>query len=250
MGYGKMRKILVIGDLHVGSSVAPLPDYLMLKDYINGQWFNPKPTDLQDYLFKEFSKQVYNKEWDIVLVNGDVCDGPNKGSGGRYCWSVDMRQQIEAAYQMLSPIECNKMLFTMGTPYHSEEDSPAEEQVAEKLGAQFQYDYLLNVDDWKIHVAHCVDYKGGILHTLAGEMGTRGADITIRSHRHEYGYVTNGRRHAIGSPCWQWRTHFGIVNGHYGGTDIGTVEIHLHDDYIDVRPHLVDMRKFNQELKL
>lgn len=241
--------VLIVGDLHVGSLNAPMSDDINITDSLSNETLKYNPSHLQKYLYENFAKLAYSKPWDYVVVNGDVCAGCNKGDEGRYVWSADLAFQAEAATQMLKKIDCGKMFFTMGTPYHSESDRPLEQIVAEKLQVygiktEFSYDLLCQIMNWNIHFGHCMDWKGSVVDAIGRELGTLGADLVVRSHRHEYAYVEKGKRKGVVTPCWEWRTPYGIVNGMYSGTDIGMTDLLITEEAIHVNIHLVDMKQF------
>ena len=246
-----MKQILVIGDLHACSHFGPIMPNAIVTDSVNKMPVTLGNSPLQTFLYSKFSEMAYGVEWDYVFVNGDVCAGWNKGDNGRYLNTPDLAYQADVAAMMLKPISCKKMFFTMGTPYHSESDRPLEQIVAEKVAAfgtptEFAFDFLFNIEGWKIHMAHCMDWKGSVTESLNREMGCQGADLVIRSHRHEYCYIDKGRRKGLATPCWEWRNAFGLINGMYNGTDIGMSSLNIAEDFINVDTELVDMRSFMQ----
>ncbi len=239
-----MKKILVLNDLHAGSNYAPAMDHFVV-DKISGEVKEFKASSLQKFMYNELQVIVAGNTYDALVLNGDICEGPCEKNGGRYIMSADMNDQVNLAYKIIKDNMSYKRVFaTMGTPYHAVDDRPLDFMVGELLGAVNKYDLLLEVEDKTIHFGHCMDYRGGVIDSLSRELGTCGADLVVRGHRHEYGYVEKPRRKAVCAPCWQWRTNFGITNGTYSGTDIGLIEIIVDSGEIMVKPHFVNMNQF------
>lgn len=237
-----MKKILVVPDLHVGSIVAPSATSVK-----PGSGSSDK---LRNYLYVEFCKLAYDKQWDLVIVNGDVCDGVQIEEN---VWSIDMESQLDMAKRILSPIKTKKWLFTLGTPFHSNYDvfdaglchhtAVAEETLAKTMGGVYEESALFEMEGYVIHAAHTLDHNGTVVEQLAKDIGVFGADLVIRSHRHEYAYIETSKGKGVCTPCWQFNNTFGVTHGMFNKIDIGLVEIHLDDD-IRVVPRFVDMEHF------
>lgn len=255
-------RALVLGDLHSGSQSAPM-DSMMVRDHINQRDVPLIPTDLQSYMTRALLDLVRDNEYDVCIVNGDVCAGDNEGVGGMYLSTVDLSQQVDIAVNLLRNIKTPKFRFTVGTPYHSMNNRPLEHVVAERLEKRlyemdpihsdiqcsFEFDYTFDIFENKVHVGHCIDWKGDIIETLKREIGCNGSNLAIRNHRHEYGYVEKERggriSAAVAGPCWEFRTQFGLTNGMYGMPCIGLMEVEFwRDKGFKVTPKFVDMRKF------
>lgn len=247
-----MKNIVVIGDLHAASHYGTFPCELDYYDPVTSYNHRYTSTPLQYFLFDEFCEIVGGKHFDVAVINGDVCCGPNKGNDGKYCTTPDLNVQVAAAVEMLRHVDADKFFFTMGTPYHSTDDRPLEQVVAEKLEnitkkpCYFDYEQNLEVEGWKLHFAHAMDWKGDIIESLKKELGTNGCDLAVRSHRHEAGYIEKRGRAALCTPCWEFRSPFGFINGNYKWPDIGLTTLKVNGEEIRHTHHYVDMSDYVQ----
>lgn len=120
-------RVLVVGDLHFGS------------------WFAPRPpsdctTPLQDELWTAWTDMVDDVgRVDIVVANGDLCEGTDPKSNGHGCWTTNLQEQVRGAANMLGMIKCNRSGFygTQGSTYHVGTNPSLDEMVLESIGGTF-----------------------------------------------------------------------------------------------------------------
>jgi hypothetical protein len=90
--------------------------------YLNEVW-----DDILDQLPEEI---------DMLLLNGDICDGDNPAEMCRNLTEVDPTFQVRAAVTKLEPIaiRCKRKYATRGSTYHTGKGGRADKEVAEALG--------------------------------------------------------------------------------------------------------------------
>lgn len=239
-----MKKGLVISDLHAGSYYAPMPDTVEIVDR-TGEGVRFKPSGTQRELNKAW-RSMCKQHYDFVLVNGDVCDGPQFKNMGKSVITTDLRVQAEMAIEMLSQIDADEFFFTMGSGYHSMEDRPLEQYVAEKMGGTYGDDLIIEVEDVRIHASHNVPVSASswqyrstplardllLLELNNSEWRYGKIDMAIRSHAHYYVTVGFKRQTGIITPGWQVRTPFAVKRDLISPPDIGYVELFIDGDEI------------------
>ena len=232
-----MKNGLVISDVHAGSYYAPMPDTVEVEDR-TGDIIRYTPSKTQQKLNKAWASMC-KKHYDFVIVNGDVCDGPQFKSMGKSVITSDLRAQADIALDLLGKIDADEFFFTMGSGYHCMEDRPLEQYVAEKMGGVYGDDLILEVDNVRIHASHNVPVSSSswqyrstplardlLLLELNNSTKRYGKiDLAIRSHAHYYVTVGFKRQTGIITPCWQTRTPFAVKRDLISPPDIGYIEL-------------------------
>lgn len=210
----KVKKILVIGDLHCGSLVGLTPP----------SWFISEKRDkkiakLQRQMWDNYIKMIRQVgQVDYLVVNGDAIDGHGKKSSGSELLTTDLLQQAQIAVECLQQIKFNKILFTHGTPYHTSNQGGQDFQkvIADKLGGQIYDELRMSVDGVIFDIRHHVGSSSvptsrftsmaknrlwDIL--LSQKQGRQNADVYIRSHVHYYTYCGDSDYLAVNLPALQ-----------------------------------------------
>jgi len=221
--------ILAIGDLHVGSLVAPWPEEAPLPD--GGGW---RPGRAQKWLnrcWAEMLAEAKDRKPEIVVINGDAIDGDKHVNIGVVTPRADY--QASAAVIMLEPLReiCQRMYFVRGTPWHVGHYAKDVTAVARQLNATEHPqtheptwpDLFLEHEGQVIHFAHHI---GGSINpmyeataplrellTLRLELlrayGGKGPNVRgiVRSHRHRSTYIkTEDGCWALALAPWQLKT--------------------------------------------
>jgi hypothetical protein len=93
------KKILIVGDIHYGSKFAPK--------------FGGKVTPIQNELSVAWTEMVDEVgRVDVVVANGDLCEGADPKSNGLGCWTTDLNEQARGAARMLEMIDCESATAT------------------------------------------------------------------------------------------------------------------------------------------
>lgn len=226
-------RIVVLSDLHAGSSVAPWPADCPLSD--GGRW---QPNVFQRYLNACWADMVSNLRAlrpDVVVVNGDLVQGAHSDRDGQLVTSNPARQAL-AARMLLEPVAdcCERLYVVRGTEWHEGKCSDSVEQLAEHLGAEqdastghYTWPALrLAIGGQVISIAHHVGTSSIPFYTatvpqreLLAEIleaalayGREAPDVRciVRSHRHRYVSVRPRPGFlAVVTPAWQYATAFG-----------------------------------------
>lgn len=226
-----MKKIVAIGDLHSGSMYAPMPQGFETYD---GTCKTQNPA--QEYLWRcwdDFTWRCHKYDPDIIIVNGDVVEGPQRKSNGFEVTLPAASDQIECAVQTLRHLkgrvrpDC-RWFFTRGTPYHVGDFGDTEEAIAKQIGAEpygsvgvgkYAREVLWGkVDGITIEVTHHPAgsstgfYRLTVLDrdsqwaAMAAKDHTKGvpkAHLLLRSHLHFFGRAEHASKLCVMLPCWK-----------------------------------------------
>lgn len=234
-------RIVALSDLHIGSLLSPWPTgYITDPDVGSGvrhQWPNLNSTMRIIGAFQNEAIPKAVKGADIVLWAGDVCDGVQKASYGKYTVTNDLNYQEEAAIFSIERWipDPPPMFFVTGTPYHSEQQRPMERAIAKHFSGEVGMDLLIEECDINIYMNHFVPTTRSVLmyrptpvardlmllalHNAPEEYGH--VDLMIRGHAHYKCEVKLGSQTGIILPCWQARTPYAIGHGLISPPDIG-----------------------------
>ena len=230
-----MKKILlVISDLHVGSTVGLCPrDGLMGDDGVRIQ-----PSRFQQGLCDAFDNLIQrtlaikkvNKR--ALIVNGDSVDGSHHNTVALMTNNID-RQEAGAA-EILGGISkhFDRIYVNRGTEAHVQQSAQSEERVArainaekDELGNHSAWQLWLEVEGLVFNVAHHISTtssaayeSSAVMRELvaamveAGQWGQKVPNVLLRSHRHRYIELNIPSQHgnikAAVTPGFQLRTPF------------------------------------------
>lgn len=220
------ESILLVGDNHAGSHYAPWP-------------WNPIPETGSAYMTKcwwHFVEQV--KPFDLLILNGDIIDGPQRKQGGRGVYNVALNKQVEGAIELLRPLaaKARKIIRIDGTPYHEDGDNVLG-ILDLALGVTMRTQVLdLDLGSGILNVAH--HPAGGSALYLGTKLDKEGlwslvaatrrkvprARWIVRSHIHEYGEMHSLDTSVVTLPCWQLPTPHATKGNHWRWQpDLGAV---------------------------
>jgi len=252
-----MRRIIAIGDLHVGSSVGLLPP-----NFTDSQGLTVPQTPAQQYLWGcwvDFCTRATKRPVDAVVVNGDVIDGRQPAAGGAGLSLRYLPDQVSAAVETLRVLRSRTgsapWYFTAGTTYHVGENGTYEEAVAERIGARPYHSIgvgrlvrevlWLDVDGVLLEFAHHIGGASGFYRltpldremqwsALSGKDPSRGvprADLIVRSHIHTFMAAEHASKQGLVLPCWQLQTSYARRRSvHRMHPDIGGVVVDVEPD--------------------
>jgi len=252
-------KILLLGDMHVGSIYAVMPPKVVSKDDLTGGEMKfSYLLDVQKKLWNLWS-ELCEEKYDCVLVNGDCCDGPQKRSIGKFTWTNDLGLQAQTCADMLKGIKSKKFYFTLGSEYHSQEDRPLDKLVSDLVGGQYGADLLLDLkeEDVRIHAQHYIGVSTStwqyrttslardmvllLLNSGVNEYGK--VDYAVRSHAHFFVAVEYSGQGGVVLPGWQIRTPFGVKRGMITPPNVGYCVLDVKDGTIHLTKHLMKVRE-------
>ena len=196
------------------------------------------PSNTQKQLLKAW-KEMCKEHYDFCIVNGDVCDGPQRKSMGKGVVTSDLKIQIDAAVELLNMVDADSFFFTMGSEYHCMDDRPLEQVISERMNGTYGDDLIIEVEDVRIHASHNIPVSSSswqyrstplardlLLLELNNSAKRYGKiDVAIRSHAHYYVTVGFKRQFGIITPGWQTRTPFAVKRDLISPPDIGYIEL-------------------------
>lgn len=220
--------VLVLSDLHVGSTVGLLP---------------PKHRTIEGNVIELNAVQAFL--WDAwrdmlrwvedttaganyaVVINGDLIEGDHHGT--KQIWSKDTADHVAAAADVLQPVlaRASHFFIVQGTESHTNNH---EISLGKILRAQTNPDtglpaftrLHLSVHGCRCAFRHHIGtsvraWTGAtaLAAVLAEETiqavsnGEAAPQVVCAAHRHKFGTYTNGRGTVVVSPPWQMLTRFG-----------------------------------------
>lgn len=245
-----VKKILIVADLHVGSSFAIWhPD----AEISGGKWIL---NAAQRSLWRAWNSMINNltqENFTAIVVNGDTIDGVQHRSLGIPCVTTNVNEQAESAVMILEPLRSltQHMYIVRGTEYHDSISGTAINEIGRELNCeefrqgQFSTSVLnLDVDGVILNFSHYISVMSGLYRAtaldregvwaaLSGRSKTPDAKCVVRSHIHYFVHVEHSTRHIVVTPCWQVHTEYQIRKGYYRFyPEIGAViiEINRQDD--------------------
>ena len=240
----------MLSDMHTGS--------------VFGCWHKSFPADssarmnpIQQLLFRywmSLSKLVHHWKPRLLLLNGDLIDGPNLASGGRYLTAASMSKQAECALTLLRmiPLKDLEIYGLAGGDYSSSEFIDSHQMIVESLGGIFCDDQLfLDVKGHTIHMSHgsstaFVYYEQVLARegmfadqtSVAGK--TPDVEVLIRAHWHKWIHIQRAwkgeaDRHIVVGPCFQGQDeHMSKRNPLRLVPDVGAVLLSISRDRVVV----------------
>ncbi len=261
-------KVLLISDMHCGAYAGLCPPEVKIVDSIRGNEMVFNPTEAQRKLYDFWTEMCEAQhDVDLVVVNGDTCDGMNFAEGGTHVITNDMYAQAEMAAELLSMIDCDTFLVTVGSGYHSrtgKNGTAVEGYLAKALerrlawagrspDVRFHPEALVKYGGKRFHVSHTVgtsstqQYRATALMRDMTNMKLNSdwykfgsVDMIIRGHAHFYISIDLSDIQGVITPGWKLRDSFNTKVGINVQPDIGYVVLEWGDDdeHIRVTPCL------------
>lgn len=242
-------KILLIGDIHAGSTVAPWPEGAPLSDDA-GTWH---PGKAQRWLNRSWQTMIeecrHEGPFDVIIEMGDVIDGDNPRSGQRVTNRLDY--QAGAAVELLSPVRDLTKRFYMvrGTEWHVGKMSQWCTHVAEQLDAtampnnagRIWPELFLEIETGVLHALHHISSSSNPMYeatALTKELIALRADlqrawgqsaapdvrVIVRAHRHRFFAIEDSAGwRALTIPPWQLKTSYAYARATWSVSQIGYV---------------------------
>ena len=232
MARRRIRRVVVISDLHVGSTVGLWPERHRVEG--GGSY---EANVYQRWLYECWQKAVEEiqsiRPKPIVVLNGDELQGVNMRDGQLITNKIDI--QVEAALTLLAPVRkaASKLYINRGTEWHVGKAAEYVEALGRELRAERDpaseqwswWELYLDIGGPVIHFAHHVGvssvpwYEATVplrdtlllLSELWRFFGKAGPNVraTVRSHRHRFIHVEAPPDiHAVVTPAWQLKTAF------------------------------------------
>jgi len=234
------RRVLIIGDTHIGSDTAVCPEEIELD---SGNVISA--NEIQLAILHEFRTMIDEVgKVDLLILNGDLVDGVNYYGEGAGILTTSMDKQAEVAVDLLSEINFRKVVGCTGTPYHTKKNPNMDKRVIEDLGGVCMPEISLNIYDTRIYANHRTPVRMSqwesraqsvakdILLNELNQMDFGHYDIICKSHAHYYIGYDHGSSVGFVLPCFKGRDEFakGSVNPFAFNPSIGYVMFDIETD--------------------
>ena len=240
-------RILVLGDVHIGSRWAPWPeDYVLAKGHRAGL------SAGQVYLNECWGHMLADakrRRPDIILLNGDIMDGGMVKNIDVVSPRND--DQIGGAEAMLAPLvklARKKVFATWGTGYHTGRGGENESTLCrEVLHIEYLPELYLDTPAGIIHATHHVSTTSQPMYEATGLLKAllikqlellraygagRMPDVrcVIRSHRHRFMAIEpEDKRLAITTAPWMLKTEYNYKRSPDSEPEIGYLWLNATD---------------------
>jgi hypothetical protein len=149
---------------------------------------------------------------DILVLNGDLIEGPNKRGNGLGVWTTDIHAQAQCSATLIDMIRCKQIYVTQGSTYHT--GNPTGDKIVCDLIrgnwlGEWQFIEINNA--LKVYLKHYGDYSSVPYSRCTGQrkqaliarsQGTD-LDILINSHTHHFNFSGDSNDLSISVPCWK-----------------------------------------------
>lgn len=246
-----VKKVLILSDTHCGHGLGLTPP-----KYQSGFF-----EEIQNIGWSWFLSKIKKLGIiDILILNGDIIDGPGH-KGNRQHITTDIKQQQEIFKEVMKFVKPKKMIFFRGTPFHVETDQENEDNIAEFYNSEIYDSGKVDINGLIMHCRHTTG-KGGtaygsitsaqrsaVVQTLLDDIGedNQHAKIYIRSHIHEYIKLERSLFTLITTPCLQFAgTSYGRKCTGFYDYGFVSMEIKNKNDYT-IKTHLIDNPRGEQK---
>jgi hypothetical protein len=246
-----MKKLLIVGDMHIGKRVSLMPDEVYIDQAERKMVI--ESNKIQKAIFSKWEEMVDDVgRVDAVINLGDTCDGTNRKSGGTGLWTTDISLQMQVACDLLGQIKTNKHIGVQGSYYHVGDNLSSDRHVTDNLSGTFGDELAVVVGDKRIHVSHDVGVSSSaymyrttpiaqqmMLGKLADEY--KGFNLILRGHAHYFVHVEFHHSHGVICPCWSSRDEFVARRSLAYMPHMGYIVLNIGDS-IMVEPHIFTLK--------
>lgn len=220
-----MKRILVVSDLHVGSTHAIMPPVVELGPTATRYARTVHASEMQCEFYDAWSAMVTDAgKVDACFVLGDCVEGVDHKSEGYGVWTTDRSAQVRVAADLLSMIKTRRYFGVQGSRYHVDANTTADLMVMDLLRGEFGTDLVVDVEDARIHLNHAIGHaRSPVSKSTAptAEIALAALNastygefaLLLRGHRHDLYDIRNEFGHIAGCPSWKARDTFAATHG-------------------------------------
>lgn len=258
------RRIAVLSDLHVGSTVGLWPG----RHAVEGGGVY-EANEYQQWLYQcwqDMLTEIKRLRPRVAIINGDPLQGTNMRDGQLITNKIDV--QADACSELLAPLRkvVKDLYIIRGTEWHDGKAAENVEQMAKALGAKTDpssgqntwWELYLDVGGPVLHFAHHVGvssvpwYEATVplrdtllmLSELWRFFGSEAPNVrmVVRSHRHRYIHVDAPPDiQVVVTPAWQLKTAFAHKKAASMLPEIGWVLIEWDGKDLVVKPRIYQL---------
>jgi len=237
-----MKEFIIISDLHCGSRFAVTN--------------NPK-NNVQKAIKKIWQEMLTDLETHRLTAGinlGDSTDGTDYHGQGKSNDTSDKFEQINIAYNLMQQIPTDTWFCVSGSGYHVGSNLCDDQILADKLGAKYGSELVLDIDSSRIHCSHKVGISMSATAyrptAIAREMmlATINQDeygkfkAILRGHAHYYCRVQFGGSQGLICPCWKGRDIFAQERSLALMPHLGYVIMKVGNGKVDFEPHIFTLK--------
>jgi hypothetical protein len=254
------KTILVISDMHVGSTVAVMPDEVYIESSDKEKAQRIESNQIQKIEYKEWCDMIdHVGQVDACFNLGDTIDGPNVKSRGFELWTSNLGQQCETAVDLLSMVKTNHHFAVQGSYYHVGENGSSDFAVLNSLKhckTDFGTDLCVKVEDVRIHLSHEIGYtrskaskytalQNEIVNAMLNSKRIGHINLLLRGHRHEIQDLVDHENNMriLECPAWKARDAFAAKKGLAMVPTLGYVLLKIKGSEISVDAHTFELKK-------
>lgn len=267
-----MVDILFVGDCHVGGLDAICPPQVVIEQTDHRRFGRKDKEKVATYNANSDQLWLYNC-WktmvqevgtvDLMVLNGDMCDGINRKSGGVGMWNTNIRVQAGAMIELAKMVHAKRVAGTLGSYYHVSNNMSSDEYVVDALGGVFRTELRFTADELRFNVSHEIGGSFAAWHTRYTALGRelqaaylntntyRKYDAIVRSHVHYFtqAEMTDGDRikTAFTTPCWKLRDDYAKKRSMTLAPHIGYVLVRVRGDKMVIRPRMFTRQEFDDD---
>jgi len=245
------KSVLVVSDLHVGSSVGLLPPNYVDTNQ-NVQMLSPAQQYLWDNYINILDGLVaQGRQPDLIVGNGDMIDGRQRKNEGIGLTLLPLEDQMNAAanalYEIQNRFPNTSFRFVEGTPYH---EAPEQVRALAKIFTPFppHMTYRLQVGKAFVQFHHEVGFSSTITGAKSAQLEKainenliatalhdwRDYHILIRSHVHYFRAVAMKNHICISTPCFQMQNRYSTKAGPARNIpDLGMLWLEIDDSMLE-----------------
>lgn len=224
----KTRVVMMLSDLHIGSTVGLWPD-----GFVNNEGVPIGQNKFQSWLWKcwrdmlKWSDTVIGNDAFELVLNGDLVEGIHHRT--LQVMTPDVGDQTSAVMDALSPLvaKAHRVHLIKGTECHTRNDEvrlgKALDGTQDPVTGQHAWDVLdLEVHGTLFNFAHHISatarsYLEASAHSIAlgalthsrARSGKQVPMVMCRAHRHRHGIWTDGNQMSAICGAWQGLTRHG-----------------------------------------
>jgi hypothetical protein len=245
------KNILVISDIHVGSSEGLCPPNFT-NSLGNISELSPRQSFLWDnYIAILNGITEQNLPVDLIVANGDMIDGKQKKNEGAGLTILSGEDQVNAAIFALREIQSRfpnvPWRFVEGTPYHEQPEQVR--LIARHFNAPIPKMTLrIAVGKANVQFHHEVGFSSSLIGAKAAALEKaivenliattlqdwRDYHILVRSHVHYFRAVAMRNHICISTPCFQMQNRYGTkASPSRNIPDLGMLYLRVDDSLLD-----------------
>jgi predicted phosphodiesterase len=219
-----------------------------------------KPNSIQRAIKKIWDGMIEDLETRTLAgaINlGDSTEGTDYHGQGKDNDSNDKLYQINMAQELCDEIPVKKWFVVNGSGYHVGKNLSDDEMLADKLGAVFGNELVVNIDGARVHCSHKVGVSMSatayrptplareMMLSVINQAEYGKFDVILRGHAHYYCEVRFGGSRGLICPCFKGRDSFAQERSLAMLPHNGYILLKVDRGNITTEPHIFTLKGAN-----